>query len=364
MAGIPQQLHGVLVMPTTRAIIGHCKQEVEEAIKRGLIPAEYLLYENKQRGVKHVDMLCEGAVRGRDLESFSSIDEWLEWLGWSTVLLDEKDYLFATVHSLDLAPRLAATDYGTARQRDLGQLVTDTVRGFLGEIAFAKWLKERFNVRAELDFRKGPLQEFLPSDIKFINGRAPKLNVSIKTTKLRGIWLDIPFKQIGHSHIFVLVRIGATREHFLAFLKEISVIKDKILEKAAELGLITVEELESVWNAIPGFTRIPAYIAGFFDKRIYGDEVKKEDSIITAEGEVRGKKKVVVTKFMGYWHPGKQLYKERLIRILEEKHIKVPSGAEVEFEGVGEFSKTLHFIISSGLLKRRREDWERLLRDL
>jgi hypothetical protein len=34
---------------------------------------------------------------------------------------------------------------------------------------------------------------------------------------------------------------------------------------------------------------------------------------------------------------------------------------KVEFEGIGDFSKTLHFIASSGVLKRRKEDWESIV---
>lgn len=50
------------------------------------------------------------------------------------------------MHVLRLAPKFAATDYGAVRMRDLGQLLTDAIRGFLGELAFTKWLKARFGV--------------------------------------------------------------------------------------------------------------------------------------------------------------------------------------------------------------------------
>jgi len=350
-----------------------CKRKVEIAIKNGLLPQEYLLYEDPRRGVRHVDMLCEGAVRGRDMESFSSIDEWINWLSWSTVLLDEKDYLTAAVHALDLAPRLAGTDYGTTRQRDLGQLWTDTIRGFLGEIAFVKWLEEKFGVKAELDYRKGPLTEFLPSDVKAISGRSPNLNISIKTTKLRGIWLDIPYKQIEHSDVFILVRVGVTREHFLAFLKKISVIKDKILGKAIKLGIITDEELKNIWDTIPEFSNVPAYIAGFFDKRKYGANIEKRDNIFLVEGIVKKVKsrkkkkiitKVVINKFVGYWHPKQEIYRNKVIELLRRQNKQVPNDAEIEFEGIGDFSRSLHFIVSSGALKRKREDWKDLVRQI
>jgi len=39
-----------------------------------------------------------------------------------------------------------------------------------------------------------------------------------------------------HSDVYVLVRVGITREHFIAFLKAISVIRDKLFSKAVEHG--------------------------------------------------------------------------------------------------------------------------------
>jgi len=331
-----------------------CEQKVKLAVSGNRLPKEYSTY---------VEEVCEGAVRGRDVELFSSIDEWIDWLSWSTVVLDEQDYLTAAVHSLDLAPKLAGTDYGTARQRDLGQLWTDTIRGFLGEIAFVKWLKQRFGISAQLDYRKGPLEEFLPTDIKEVNGRKPKINISIKTTKLGGIWLDIPFKQIEHSDVFVLVRIGVTREHFLAFLKKISVIKDKILEKAVELSIISSEELKKIWNRMPDFTNIPAYVAGFFDKRDYGDRIKDTKEVFLVDGEMKVKK-FRVNKYVGYWHPEQDVYKKKLIELLRSQQKHVPDRVEFEFEGIGDFSRTLHFVVSSGALKKKKEDWEKLINEI
>jgi len=41
-------------------------------------------------------------------------NEWISWLDWATISLDENDYLKAAIHGLRLAPKLAATDYGNA----------------------------------------------------------------------------------------------------------------------------------------------------------------------------------------------------------------------------------------------------------
>jgi len=307
--------------------------------------------------------LCDGAVRGLDVDQFASHDEWVRWLGWASVELDEDDYLRATLYGLHLAPRLAGTDYGTARQRDLGQLWTDTIRGFLGEIAFAKWLREKFGLAVELDYRLGPLEQFLPSDIRRVGGREPRLRVSIKSTKLSGIWLDVPGAQIEHSDVFVLVRVGVTREHFLAFLKKISVIRDKLMKEALERRLLSEEELEKIWKSVPEFKSVPAYVAGFLDKADYADRLKDRYSIIEADGEVK-QKRVVINRYLGFWHPGEIAYERTIRDLLRSRGMSLRDDMGVEFEGIREFTRTLHFIASSGVLKKRREDWRRLVQRL
>lgn len=331
-----------------------CVFEVSNAVNKGKLPEAFKGFEEE---------LCEGAVRGLDIEVFSSYSKWVEWLSWASVILDENDYLKAALYSLNLAPKLAGTDYGTARQRDLGQLWTDVIRGFLGEIAFARWLKERFGISVELDYRLGPLEEFLPSDIKSVSGRAPKVNVSIKTTKLSGLWLDVPGAQIEHSDVFILVRIGVTREHFVAFLKKISVIRDKLMKEAVERGLVKKEEIEQIWSAIPEFTAIPAYIAGFLDKTEILNRLKDKYVIIEADGDVKTKR-VVINKFLGFWHPEEDAYEKILKDLLRKKGRNIKDDMNIEFEGIGNFSRALHFIASSGILKKKKEDWERLVQRL
>lgn len=339
-------------MSTAR--IKACVQYVSAGINSGKLPKAFKGFEEE---------VCEGAVRARDIEVFGDYSRWIEWLGWASAVLDESDYLKAAVYGLNLAPKLAGTDYGTARQRDLGQLWTDVIRGFLGEIAVAKWLKERFGITAELDYRLGPLEEFLPSDIKSVAGREPRLRVSIKTTKLSGLWLDVPGAQIEHSDVFILVRMGVTREHFLAFLKKISVIRDKLMKEAVERGLVRREEVEQIWDSIPEFTAAPAYIAGFLDKTEIQDKLRDRTAVIEADGDVK-KKRVVINKFLGFWHPGEAIYEEKLKELLRERGKRVEDEMSIEFEGIGDFSKTLHFIASSGVLKKRKEDWEKLVERL
>ncbi|MEM2002781.1 MAG: hypothetical protein QXT77_09070, partial [Candidatus Methanomethylicaceae archaeon] len=306
-----------------------------------------------------------------DADGFTSVSEWVKNLSFSSVLLTKEDYLRAALHALSLAPRIAATDYGTSRQRDLAQVWTDAIRGFLGEIAFIKWLKTRFGMEAELDFRKGQLEEFLPSDITKIAvfgepWRKPKLRISIKTTKLQGMWLDIPYAQLEHSDIFVLVRVGVSRSHFIAFLKEISVIRDKIFRMAKELGMHFEED--ELWSAVPDFTDIPAFVVGFFDKSEHPNIERDRTAVLIADGRIsssrKGTVKLSLNKFMGWWNPSNPACKQRVADALRKRGVSIPEDLnkfEVELEGIGTPSETLHFFVSSGILKCGEESWRSIL---
>jgi hypothetical protein len=331
-----------------------CFNIVKDAVDKGELSEAFKGFEKE---------LCEGAVRGLDIDQFENYSEWISWLSWSSIVLDENDYLKAALYALHLAPKLAATDYGTARQRDLGHLWTDIIRGLLGELAFVKWLRERFRLRIELDFRLGRLDEFLPSDIKSVEGRKPKLKISIKTTKLGGIWLDVPYAQTEHSEIFILMRVGARREHFVAFFKKISVIKDKLMKEAIERDLMNKNELEEIWCAVPEFTSMPAYVAGFLNKECFADRLKDRLSIIEADGEVKVKR-VIINKYLGFWHPADPQYEKTLKDFLVSKGRNVRKNMRIEFEGIGDFTRTLHFIASSGVLNKSKDDWRELLRKL
>ncbi len=338
----------------TRGLIKRCTQTVSSALAKDL-PEAFRGFEED---------LCEGAVRGLDVAELGGLDEWIKWLGWSSVVLDENDYLTAALHALRLAPKLVATDYGTSRQRDLGQLWADSIRGFLGEMAFAKWLREKYGRSVELNYSWGSLKEFLPSDIKSIDGRTPNLKVSIKTTKLSGVWLDIPGAQIMHSDVFVLVRVGMTRQHLLSFFKKISVIRDKLIAVAQERGLLGDEELKEIWDAVPDFSPLPAYIAGFLEVSEIREHIVNRYAIIEADGDVK-KKRVVINRYLGYWNPRERHVYDKVLReLLRKKGRNIGDNMKVEFEGIGEFSGESHFITSSGLLKKRKEEWDELVKRL
>jgi len=218
------------------------------------------------------------------------VDEWFKnRLIPNTISIPEKMYkqsLYSAFRLVVLG-NIAKTDFGSSRQRDFGQMLTDFTRGFLGEAATKLFFKQRFNLKVDLEEKAiGDVEQFLPTDIVkvFKNGknRAPKINFSIKTSKLPSMWLDIAQGQLSHSDIFCFIKIGLTVDHFAVFLKSIGFI-EKLVEIGKQVGEVEnkmmEDEVQKLLSAIPEMSPWPAYIAGYVTKKDFKEgklEVNEE----------------------------------------------------------------------------------------
>ena len=74
------------------------------------------------------------------------------------------------------------SDWGTARQREFGQKVTNWIKGQLAEVAVKKFLNREFGIFIELDFQI--YDEIVPQDIIAVKEsgkeRKPKIDIGIK----------------------------------------------------------------------------------------------------------------------------------------------------------------------------------------
>jgi hypothetical protein len=302
--------------------------------------------------------LLRGGESGGELGPDAlSQERWIQRIGFHLVWLDFADYTRALIRSIWLAPRFAGTDFGTSRQRDLAQVWTDAARGFLGELAFQKFLDRRFQVSVKLSSRRGSLEEFLPSDIDKIqkpgeHWRKPYLRVSIKTTKFNGRWLDLPGAQFEHSDVFVLVKLGISRIHFLSFLKNISFMRDKLIPRARELGELNEAEAQELWDELPDFAPIPAYIAGFLDKEGLSLPIHQ----LTCDVKGRTRRRIEVAAGVG-------LFSRTTLRDHPEIKRLDPSGKLpiVIDPIIDSLTDSSHFLANSGALAFGRQQWEGLI---
>lgn len=299
---------------------------------------------------KESTSLLKKAIEGGETNK-DEIENWYnQRFRNNLIFIGMKDYARMCIDALKILGKTAPTDFGGSRQRDLAQLWADMTRGYLGEIALTLFLKEKFEIDAELAHEKGLLKDFLQTDLKKvkIDGKLkePNLKIGIKTTKWNGIWFDIPGAQFNHSDINVLVKIGASREHLFTFLKEISAFKDKILKIGIEVGSLSEKEAEDLYTELPSFKPIPAYIAGFVAR----DEKYTERDYLGKMGRIH----YVIHSWKGPIRPGD----------LENIKLENKVSGRVSFLGIGSFSHDSGYLFNTGNLSWKKEEWEDLLEKL
>jgi len=294
--------------------------------------------------------IIQKALDGGEIDSDNlpaTLEEWYKnRFSQRVVYIDEEGYAKMCIDALKILNKTAASDYGSSRQRDLGQLWGDMTRGYLAEFALAKFLKQKWNIDVELGHERGELADYLPADIHSVQkpgeeNRTPNIKIGIKGSKWNGIWLDIPGAQFNHSDIHIFVKVGTSRDHLFAYFKHISVFKDKILKKGMEVGSLNQVEAQSLYDQLPTFEPVPAYITGFVPSDL---EFKELDY----KGR-RGRTRFTITGWNGPIRAGD-------IELVREK--EGVSGMP-PFEGIGKFSHESGYLFNTGSLLWKDEDWQK-----
>ncbi|MFZ5806810.1 MAG: hypothetical protein ACOY3I_06355 [Verrucomicrobiota bacterium] len=296
--------------------------------------------------IKEAELIVEKAQKGGEINDACPPDVWLKkrFLP-NLVFIEEEDYARMCIDALKILKKTAGTDYGSSRQRDMGQLWADMTRGYLGEFAFILFLKKNWGISAWLNHEIGNLQDFLPTDIHALQKndeekRKPSLKISIKTAKWNGLWFDIPGDQFAHSNVHILVKAGTGRDHLFAFFKHISIFKDKILKRAKDIGCLSHEEADDLFEKLPSFKPIAAYICGFVKKDAHY-------KFLDYQGK-RGLKNFTLTAWKG------PIRSDDLKQIQLKQKIK----GSVKFESIGEFSHENGYLFNTGSLLWQEADWK------
>ncbi len=298
--------------------------------------------------------IISAAIQGREtVNEPSSIEHWIDQqLIPNSLLIDKDGYTEMCIDALKTISTQVLTDFGTSRQRDFGQAWADTIRGYLGEYAVTKFLERDFGVKTKLAHQRGNAESFYDSDISEVwSGNAwrkPNINVGIKTTKFNGLWLDVAKEQFAKSNIHVQVKIGGGSTHLFSFFKELSIFRDKILKVGLDGNYLTQKESDQIWEDIPKFKSIPAYITGYAI-RDYPYEP------LDYEGHM-AKLHYTIHTFRGLLPRD---YREQI-----SKKEKVPSRGKVKFESIEEFSKSDRFLFNTGSILRTHDDWAEIANSL
>ncbi len=272
----------------------------KEAIK--YLDLDEKTFDNYFKNAAEFPCLNRSGGRGRFYFDKDMLHKWKEGLKWRTVELDKDDYALCLDFALAQHFRnYVQSDFGTGRQREFGQKITNWVKGQLGEVAVKKFLKRKFGLNIVLDF--DIRDEIVLQDITGVKDggkiRTPKIGVGIKSSKPKSAFLVLGENEIKikerRSDVYIYCRPDIPDDHLLRLTKD--EINEVVKSKPHYL---------KYKDLMPDFVNIPCEIAGW----CYYTDLRKTKSI-----------------------PGQ------------------------EFDGI-------RFVKESGLLKKSKKDWESLIKKL
>lgn len=238
--------------------------------------------------------------KGRFYFEERELKEWDRSRKWRTIELNFADYALCLDFALAQHFRgYVLSDWGTGRQREFGQKITNWVKGQLAEVAVQKFLQSNYGVSVELDFEIH--EDITPQDIIGVREggklRKPKIKIGIKSSKPKSAYLVLGENEYQlperRSDIYIYGRPDMPDDHLLRLTKEtiISVVRGQPHFAAYK---DRIPPLESIYCEVAGYCR--------------RDELERVTSI-----------------------PGQ------------------------------EFENGARYVIKSGLLHRNKEEWETLL---
>lgn len=221
------------------------------------------IFENYFKNAGEFESLPRNRGRGRFLFDEEKLKQWNDDRKWRTVDLNFKDYTLCLDFALAQHFRgYVLSDWGTARQREFGQKITNWVKGQLGEVAVKKFLKREFNADVELDF--DIYANIVPQDIIGVvqNGkmRKPKVGVGIKSSKPKSAYLVLGDNEIKlpkrRSDLYIYCRPDIPDDHLLRLTKDlvIKAVKDK-------------PHFSKYKDLLPSFSNISCEIAGWCEPK-------------------------------------------------------------------------------------------------
>lgn len=165
--------------------------------------------------------------RGRYYFSQSALEGWRSGFAWRCMELTLADYSLCLDFALAQHFRgYVLSDWGTARQREFGQKITNWIKGQLAEVAVKKFFKREFGVDIELDFEIR--EDIVPQDIIKVTkdgaARRPNVGVGIKSSKPKSAYLVLSGNEIGiegrRSDYYIFCRPDIPDDHLLRLTKE------------------------------------------------------------------------------------------------------------------------------------------------
>jgi len=229
----------------------------KEAIK--FLGLDEKLFDNYFKNADEFLALPRVNGRGRFKFSQRNLSTWLKDYKWRTIELTVKDYALCLDFALAQHFRgYVLSDWGTARQREFGQKITNWIKGQLAEVAVKKFLKEKFGKVVKLDFEIH--DAIVPQDIIGViedgTKREPRIGIGIKSSKPKSAYLVLSENEVilddRKSDVYIFCRPNMPDDHLLRLTK------DAVMEVVKK-----EQHFSSYKNKMPNFENMHCEIAGW-----------------------------------------------------------------------------------------------------
>lgn len=215
---------------------------LREASEYLRIPKKYI-----ENYVKHGSEIPYTKISRRYAILREDIETWKIQREYRTVVVNRDDYVkcfnFAVESFYTYRSR---SDFHGARERGIGKWCEDFIPGKLGEIATHKFLKAKFKIEIQLDFSVGrgiPAQDIVSAaDLR----RRPKtfnpvlIRTSIKTTKMKNVWLSVPQNEfddsVRSSDAYIFSRLDLPINHIGRILRDHELFRGRLQRLIPEFG--------------------------------------------------------------------------------------------------------------------------------
>jgi len=146
--------------------------------------------------------------------------------------------------------RKSTLDWRRTGRRDIGKYMSDHVQGKLAEVGFAKMLRDRYRISAEVDLEVRPgIQVVNETDIKMVTvggeRRRPRIKIDVKATTPRSKYLLVDSLEFQNRRYdaYVLVAVNLPKDHLVRFVAEKMGLPPDLRELITPLNTIDVNIL-------------------------------------------------------------------------------------------------------------------------
>lgn len=152
----------------------------------------------------------------------AELESWKEDYESRTFMLSIVDYAKCVDFALAMHFRgYVLSDWGTGRQREFGQKLSNWVKGQLGEIGLKYFCRERMQMDIELDFDM--YDEIVPQDVLSITREGvtekPSNKIAVKASKPKSSFLVLGTNEVDlderSSDVYVFTRVDLPDDHLL-----------------------------------------------------------------------------------------------------------------------------------------------------